>query len=121
MPRAMEDYRFEPIKKSEISHLQCAVTVLRDFEVVRDAYDWQIGTHGVKAVFEDRSSATFLPDVAVEQGWNKDDTLIHLARKAGYKAHSVNDIKRSMELTRYKGEKSSVTYKEYLEVVALMA
>jgi AMME syndrome candidate gene 1 protein len=61
-----------------------------------------------------RYGATYLPDVAVEQGWTKEETLLSLMRKAGWsgrreKWKEVGDLK----VVRYQGKKESVDYEEY--------
>jgi uncharacterized protein (TIGR00296 family) len=118
---ALEDPRFKPIRESELEKLECGVTVLYDFETVADPLDWEVGTHGVKAIFKYRNrrlTATFLPDVAVEQEWDKETTLIHLAQKAGIQdCFSYDDIKDSVQLTRYKGDKSKIAYLEYKDLI----
>ena len=48
----------------------------------------QIEKHGIKITFESEGrhySATYLPGVAAEQGWDKNETLKSLIKKAGYK------------------------------------
>ena len=44
--------------------------------------DIRIGVDGVVLKKQERS-AVFLPQVAPEQGWNLEETLTHLAMKAG--------------------------------------
>jgi hypothetical protein len=49
--------------------------------------DWILGTHGIRISFIHRGrryGATYLPDVAVEQGWTKEETVESLMRKAGW-------------------------------------
>ena len=109
--------RFSPIRRKELPKLECGVTILSDFEPADHPLDWEIGIHGVKASFNyrgRRSSATFLPDVALEQGWDKPTTLRYLADKAGA------DEDAQITLTRYKGVKSVVSYKEYQEIIGKM-
>lgn len=111
---ALQDPRFPPIRKPELPHLECGVTVLSDFEPVDDPLDWEIGIHGVQAIFhsgERRHSATFLPDVAVEQGWDQPTTIKHLAAKAGTRTYD------RVEVTRYKGIKSVIRWGAYNELV----
>ncbi|ANB11219.1 hypothetical protein AWJ20_4021 [Sugiyamaella lignohabitans] len=111
---ALEDPRFRPIQKRELPHLECGVTILKNFESAANPMDWEIGVHGIKGVFTHRgrrTSATFLPDVAVEQGWDKETTLVYLADKAN--AHPDSTI----SLTRYQGEKSAIRYEEYLDIL----
>lgn len=48
----------------------------------------QLHVHGIRISFvhdRQRYSATYLPGVALEQGWTKAETLISLVRKAGYR------------------------------------
>lgn len=66
---------------------------------------WEIGKHGLRLAFSQkgrRYGSTYLPSVAEEQGWTKDETLLSLMRKAGWKGddwHDVDDLK----VTRYQG------------------
>lgn len=60
-------------------------------------------------------SATFLPDVAAEQGWTQDDTLEHLFRKGGWDGSGDwRDLK--IDLERYQSTKASISYRQYAEV-----
>lgn len=115
---ALDDPRFQPILKTELPYLSCNITLLKDFEKVDDIMDWQIGVHGIRIKFHYNNkarSATFLPDVAVEQGWDKETTLKYLIVKAGG-PKSLDSIKSlDISLTRYEGEKSSMTYAEFME------
>ncbi len=110
---ALEDPRFDPIKADELDKLSCTVTLLKSFEKVDDIYDWEIGKHGIRILINGRSTATFLPDVAKEQNWNKQQTLQALVEKAGF-YEDYNNL--SIELTRYQGIKDTLTYKEYISI-----
>jgi len=81
--------------------------------------DWVIGTHGLRISFTHSSrryGATYLPDVALEQGWTKDETMISLMRKAGWSGRS-NDWRsvKDLNVVRYQGYKATLGYKEYSE------
>ncbi|CDK24480.1 unnamed protein product [Kuraishia capsulata CBS 1993] len=111
---ALEDTRFEPIVPEELPSLECDVTLLKHFEKADNPLDWELGKHGVRISFSSshqQFSATFLPDVAVEQGWDKNETLDHLVRKAGSRGDWRN---LDIILTRYQGIKTSITYGEYV-------
>jgi hypothetical protein len=85
--RAFDDTRFSPIPKSLLTSLSCSLTLLGSFEPCTDALDWSLGTHGLRISFVHRGrryGATYLPDVAVEQGWTKEETVESLMRKAGW-------------------------------------
>ncbi|KAL7273501.1 hypothetical protein RUND412_003639 [Rhizina undulata] len=117
---AMFDTRFNPISRKELPSLECAVTLLMDFEPAADAMDWEVGVHGIRISFVyhgKRMGATYLPDVAAEQGWDKEETLINLMRKAGWGGR--RDEWRKVELTviRYKGSKACASYSEYVELM----
>jgi uncharacterized protein (TIGR00296 family) len=122
---ALYDTRFSPVGKHELSLLECAVTLLTDFEPCADVDDWDLGVHGIKISFyaaHKRYSATYLPDVAVEQGWDKEETMLSLMRKAGWsgkkeKWREVADLR----VTRYQGKKESVEYEEYKKFKAWFA
>ncbi|KAG5926801.1 hypothetical protein E4U42_002938 [Claviceps africana] len=113
---ALHDTRFAPISKRELPELQAAVTLLTDFEEADDAYDWDIGTHGIRLSFTDnghRYGATYLPNVASEQGWSKDETLYSLIRKAGWIGGRTRWKALELKVTRYQGRKASLNYPEF--------
>lgn len=95
------------------------MSILTDFEEIEDPYDWVVGTHGLQVhfMFNGRGrSATFLPDVAPEQGWTQDDTLQHLFRKGGWDGSGDwRDL--PVDLERYQSTKRSISYSRYLELV----
>jgi uncharacterized protein (TIGR00296 family) len=116
---AFEDTRFAPIAKRELPSLECSVTLLTDFEPIADPMDWEIGQHGLRISFTHthrRYGATYLPDVAREQGWTKDETMVSLMRKAGWDGRR-GDWRSVSNLTvvRYQGSKSSLGYREWHE------
>mmetsp|Transcript_15183 Transcript_15183/g.16882 ORF Transcript_15183/g.16882 Transcript_15183/m.16882 type:complete len:191 (+) Transcript_15183:129-701(+) len=94
---AFDDRRFNKITKREVPKLHCGVNLLHSFEPAQDCYDWEVGVHGIlidirvidqktkRTTFE--SGAIYLPSVAVEQGWNKQQTVKSLVRKAGWNGH----------------------------------
>jgi len=117
---AFEDSRFDPITKAELPYLKCAVSLLTNFEKAKDAFDWEVGVHGISIDLEynNRSyGATFLPEVASEQGWTKEQTLRHLLRKAGFNGN-LKDVQDKIEVERYQSSKSELSYKEYLQLAS---
>lgn len=113
---ALQDSRFPPIRKPELPTLQVAVTLLTDFEEVDDVYDWEIGVHGIRLSFHDRGrryGSTYLPDIASEQGWTKDETLFSLIRKAGWMGSRSKWKDLDLKVTRYQGKKLSLDYSDY--------
>lgn len=115
---AFEDPRFNGINVRELSFLECSTTLLKNFEKCDDPLGWELGLHGIKISFQyqgSRYSGTFLPEVAVEQGWTKEETLLNLIKKLGlYKSIHFQDLQ--LQVTRYQGLKGKISYAEFLKV-----
>ncbi|KAJ0114409.1 mmecr1 family protein [Diaporthe amygdali] len=117
---ALHDSRFSRVSARELPSLQVAVTLLTDFEDAAEILDWELGTHGIRISFQwdgRRHGATYLPDVATEQGWTKEQTLVSLMRKAGWEGRrdrwrEVADA-GAMKVVRYRGDKEQLLYDEY--------
>ncbi|MBS1201465.1 MAG: hypothetical protein H6R27_2143, partial [Proteobacteria bacterium] len=82
---ALRDTRFRPVEPEEINDLDIEVSVLTEPVAIADWTGFEVGRHGIVLVKGSRR-AVFLPDVALEQGWDREQTLTHLARKAGLPA-----------------------------------
>lgn len=101
--------------------------------------DWVLGTHGLRISFIHRGrryGATYLPDVPVEQGWSKEETLESLMRKAGWDG-SLGSVARRLlrgsssshgsssnkpwdqvsdfRVVKYQGLKASASYAQWQE------
>ena len=53
--------------------------------------------------------ATYLPEVALEQGWTKIEAIDSLLRKGGFVGKITEDVRRKIVLTRYQSSKHTVT------------
>ncbi|KAL1967583.1 hypothetical protein VTN77DRAFT_3098 [Rasamsonia byssochlamydoides] len=109
---AFDDTRFSPIPASLLPSLSCSLTLLSDFEPCADAMDWELGTHGLRISFiyrNRRYGATYLPDVAVEQRWTKEETVESLMRKAGWDGGSNSGGGITRKLLRGANGSSSST------------
>ena len=82
---ALHDNRFPPVRREEVSRLTVQVSVLSAPRPLGSWRDLELGRHGVVLAKNGRS-AVFLPEVAREQGWGREETLSHLAVKAGLAA-----------------------------------
>lgn len=75
--------------------------------------------HGIILEFTDSHgnfySATYLPDVASEQGWTHLETITSLMKKAGYRRSVSFSVLQELKVTRYRSSKHKLTYQEYLE------
>jgi AMMECR1 domain-containing protein len=58
-------------------------------------------------------SATYLPDVAMQEGWSKVKTIDSLIRKTGYEGCITDDLRNSLEVTRYESSVTKMTFQEY--------
>ncbi|HTP66076.1 MAG TPA: AmmeMemoRadiSam system protein A, partial [Geobacteraceae bacterium] len=76
------DPRFAPVTAAELPDLRVEVTILSPLEPLRDIKEIRIGTHGLY-LEKGPNSGVFLPQVAIEQGWDLPTYLAELARKAG--------------------------------------
>jgi len=75
--------------------------------------------HGIQIEFpvgNTIKTATYLPEVAREQGWTKLQAVDSLLRKGGYKDIITEEVRQRIKLIRYQSEKSTVTYEEYVRV-----
>jgi hypothetical protein len=79
---AVEDPRFTPVRENELSDIHVEISVLTPFKKVESLDDIKIGTHGL-ILRKGFSSGLFLPQVPVEQGWDKKTYLEQLCHKAG--------------------------------------
>uniref|UniRef100_I3J062 AMMECR nuclear protein 1 n=1 Tax=Oreochromis niloticus TaxID=8128 RepID=I3J062_ORENI len=115
---ALKDSRFPPMTRDELPRLFCSVSLLTNFEDVGDYLDWEVGVHGIRIEFFNekgsKRTATYLPEVAKEQGWDHIQTIDSLLRKGGYKAPITNDFRKTIKLTRYRSEKMTMGYAEYI-------
>ncbi|XP_050549126.1 nuclear protein AMMECR1 [Daktulosphaira vitifoliae] len=115
---AIKDSRFRPISNDELNKLHVTVSILVHFEDGKDYCDWEIGIHGIRIEFYNergmRRSATYLPKVPEEQGWDKIQTIDSLLRKGGFRGPVTAEIRRSLKLTRYQSETVSVSYQDYM-------
>lgn len=56
-----------------------------------------------------------MPDVAVEQGWSKEETLVSLMRKAGWRGRGEEWKSVEVKVVRYQGRKVGMEYGEWRE------
>ena len=79
---AFEDRRFRPVTLDEVPKLEVEISVLTPMKPVSGPAEIVVGRDGV-LLRKGGRSAVFLPQVAPEQGWKRDEMLNNLARKAG--------------------------------------
>jgi len=86
---ALNDRRFLPLSADELNDIDIEISVLTPLKRVSGAADIVAGRDGIVLNKEGRS-AVFLPQVASEQGWNRQELLDNLCLKAGLSAECWN-------------------------------
>jgi AmmeMemoRadiSam system protein A len=87
---ALEDPRFVPVTEEELAGLDVTLSILTPHEPLEHIEDWVAGVDG--AVLDcDGHRALYLPEVAVETGWDAETFFTNLALKAGLPADIRED------------------------------
>ena len=80
---AFRDPRFPKLTAAEFPRTDLEISVLFPPEPIKSPEEFIPGEHGIIfSLFGQR--ALFLPQVATEQGWDRETTLNYLAMKAGF-------------------------------------
>ena len=83
---AVDDPRFPGVAEAELPHLEYEISVLTPKRQIGSPEEFIPGQHGI-IVRRGGRSGVFLPQVATEEGWNREETLNYLcAHKAGLPA-----------------------------------
>ena len=82
---ATQDYRFPPVTPSEIDDLEIEISVLTPMQKVDNVDEIKVGRDGLM-IKRGYMSGLLLPQVPVEQRWDKATFLEHLCNKAGLPA-----------------------------------
>jgi AmmeMemoRadiSam system protein A len=94
---AFEDPRFPPLTPPELPRIGIEISVLSPFEPVDNAAAVRVGLHGV-LVRRGGRSGLLLPQVAEEQGWEREQLLSHTCRKAGLPPDAWRDPDTRIEV-----------------------
>ncbi len=71
---AKEDPRFNQIHPSELEVLEIGISALSPLQKIDDPLDFELGRHGIY-IIKGASNGCFLPQVATETGWTKEEFL----------------------------------------------
>lgn len=78
-----KDYRFSKVQPNEIDNLGIEISVLSPMKKIHNIEEIELGKHGIY-IKKGYSNGTFLPQVATETGWSKEEFLGHCSQdKAG--------------------------------------
>jgi len=80
---ATEDYRFNHISADEINNINIEISVLTPMKKITGPEEFNPSKHGIY-IKKGNASGTFLPQVAIQTNWTKEELLGHCARD---KAH----------------------------------
>ncbi|QQR74598.1 MAG: AmmeMemoRadiSam system protein B [Holophagales bacterium] len=97
---ALEDHRFPPVRPDELAGLELEISVLSPFTPIPGPGAIVVGRDGVMLDL-DGHRAVFLPQVAPEQGWERDEMLGHLCAKAGL---ASNCWRQGAKLSTFRAE-----------------
>jgi AmmeMemoRadiSam system protein A len=84
---ALEDPRFPPVTEDELAGLTVEISILSPPESLGAVEDFELGRDGAILEVAGRRSL-YLPGVATETGWSRDEFFDHLAMKAGLPAEA---------------------------------
>ncbi|OGV39753.1 MAG: hypothetical protein A2X48_23925 [Lentisphaerae bacterium GWF2_49_21] len=85
---AFGDPRFKRMKSlDELSVVHIEISVLTLPSKIKSPDEFVIGKHGI-ILLKDFHSSVFLPQVAPEQGWDLETTMVHLSLKAGLEPYA---------------------------------
>ncbi len=88
---ALNDTRFSPVTEEELNQIDIEISVLTPLERVEDVEKIVMGKHGV-IIKKGFSQGVFLPQVADETGWSREEFLSALcSHKAGLPADAWKD------------------------------
>jgi len=78
-----QDYRFNAVTRDELDSITIEISVLSPLKKINSAEDFVLGKQGIY-MKKGTATGTFLPQVATETGWTKEEFLGHCAKdKAG--------------------------------------
>jgi AmmeMemoRadiSam system protein A len=100
---ALRDPRFvdQPVTARELADIDLEISVLSPLEKTKDPLaEIELGRHGI-CIESPYGGGCFLPQVATETGWSKEEFL---SRCASGKAHLAPDAWKSPEVTVYRFE-----------------
>ncbi len=80
---ALEDPRFIPVTEAELQELEYEISVLTPLQILDDWRDVVVGTDGLIISGPGGRSGVLLPQVPLEQGWNREEFLEGVCLKAG--------------------------------------
>ncbi len=82
---AFNDPRFRPLSRGEFDEIDIEISALTPLRQVNSVDEVKVGEHGIY-ITRGLNRGVLLPQVATEQGWDRDTFLDHTCMKAGLSA-----------------------------------
>ena len=76
---AVQDPRFPPVQPADLKSIEIEISVLTPLKKIKSIDEIRLGRDGIY-IKKGNKSGTFLPQVASETGWSKEEFLGHCAR-----------------------------------------
>lgn len=87
---AFRDPRFSPVTEKELQELDIEISVLTPLKKITDINEIEVGKHGIY-IKKGWYSGLLLPQVATENGWDRQTFLEHTCLKAGLPSNAWKD------------------------------
>ena len=94
-----EDYRFSPVKLTEMEDIDLEISVLTVPQKVESYRDVVVGRDGI-IISKGMNRGLLLPQVPVEQKWNLEEYISYGCMKAGL---PTNEWKKGVEIETFQG------------------
>jgi AmmeMemoRadiSam system protein B/AmmeMemoRadiSam system protein A len=94
---ALRDDRFIPVEASEVDDLEVEITVLSPLKRITNPDEVLVGRHGL-LISRGHQSGVLLPQVPVENDWDRETFLAHTCLKAGLPTDAWQDPKTVLEI-----------------------
>ena len=103
-----EDSRFGRVKPDELEDIDIEISVLSPMKRIKDVSEVEVGKHGI-LLGKGWNRGVLLPQVATEQGWDRETFLSHTCLKAGLAPDTWKDPETIIEIfsAQVFGEKST--------------
>jgi hypothetical protein len=84
------DPRFPPVTQRELKDIHIEISVLSPLKLIVDTNEIEVGRHGLYMT-RGNNSGLLLPQVATQQGWNREEFLSQTCVKAGLPTQAWKD------------------------------
>lgn len=94
---AFEDPRFPPLQSAELKYLHIEISILSPLKTIKDIAEIEIGKHGL-IIEKNFCRGLLLPQVAIEQKWDKITFLQQTCLKAGLPVTAWQDTATTISI-----------------------